>query len=216
MFEKLEKIIGYEFQDKSLLRQAITHKSYADLHGGENYERLEFLGDSVLELVTSEILFAKYPTEDEGSLTKRREYMVEGKSLEKISVQMGLDQFLLINKQVGAKKVKSDLYESILGAIYLDGGYAVARAFVERTLEEVLNGSNKCFVQDYKTALKEHFEKMGKVVQFQEVAREGKEHEPIFTMAVVVDGTILATAKGKSKKDATQKCAKIVLEKMGI
>ncbi len=141
MFEKLEKIIGYSFQDQSLLRQAITHKSYANINGGEHYERLEFLGDSVLEMVVSEILFARYPNEDEGNLTKRREYAVEGKSLEKISVQMGLDTFLLINKQVGAKKVKSDLYEAILGAIYLDGGYTEARAFVERTLADVLANS---------------------------------------------------------------------------
>ena len=216
MFEKLEKIIGYSFKNKSLLKQAITHVSYANINGGNNYERLEFLGDSVLEMVVSEMLFSAYPLEDEGSLTKRREYVVEGKSLEKICVQMGLDAFLLIAKQEGAKKVKSDLYESILGAIYLDSDYDTAKAFIERTLTGIVHDSDKCFVQDYKTKVKEYFEKVGKVVQFKEIAREGKEHKPIFTMALVVNDEILAVAKGNNKKDATQNCAKIVLEKLGI
>lgn len=211
----IEKNIQYTFRDKKLLRQAMSHSSYINeikRNGYDNYERLEFLGDAVLELITSEFLFEQYKASPEGDLTKLRASIVCEFTLSDTARKLKLGDYVLLSKgesQTGGKDRSSilcDLFESVLGAIYLDGGMECAKEYVYRFLLSDLD--HKTLYYDSKTTLQEMVQKDGKGEIFYELVEEsGPDHEKSFVMQVVIDGVSVATGEGKSKKDAQKMAA---------
>ncbi len=169
--EKLESLIGYEFKDKSLLKQALTHSSYANeqkINRSGDYERLEFLGDAVLEVISSEFLFHKYPDLPEGKLTKLRASMVCEPSLAICARDLDLGKFILLGKGEEAtggrnrESITSDVMEAIIGAIFLDGGMEKAKAHIEKFIlsdleDKALLYDSKSTLQDVMQAIKKEF-----------------------------------------------------------
>ena len=200
--EQLEQIIGYTFQNKKLLRQALTHSSYANEKKlgklGCN-ERLEFLGDAVLELISSDFLYKKFPQIPEGELTKKRASLVCEPSLAYCAREFGLPEFLLLGKgenMTGGRNrdsIVSDATEALLGAIYLDGGFSNAKKFV---LNFILNDiEHKQLFYDSKTILQEL------------VQEKGPDHDKCFTVVVQVNGQVVGNGTGHTKKAAEQAAA---------
>lgn len=204
----LEKLLGYEFNDKNLLRTALTHSSYSHIHGGENYQRLEFLGDSIVDFLVAEELGKRFPTAHEGELTKMRGAVVSASPLSNIVQQKGYDKYLNIGAVNVSEKVRSDIFESICAAIYLDGGMDKAREFVLANLKEFIKVADTNCKKDYKTALYEKY--CNSKIEFN-VAKTGEEHNPIFEVELYIDDKFVAKASGESKKSAQQNCSKIAL-----
>lgn len=220
--EKLEQIIGYTFQNKTLLNQALTHSSYANEKKlgklGSN-ERLEFLGDAVLELISSDYLFAKFPQLPEGELTKKRASLVCEPSLAYCAREFGLPGFLLLGKgedMTGGRNrdsIVSDATEALLGAIYLDGGFANAKEFV---LRFILNDmEHKQLFYDSKTILQEIVQEDGsQPVEYVLVKEEGPDHNKNFTVEAIVNGKNMGSGSGHTKKAAEQAAAYQAIRKM--
>ena len=215
MLEKLEEISEYQFQDKKLLKQAMTHSSYANEHnlGKLNCnERLEFLGDAVLEIVSSEYLYGKFPKLSEGELTKKRASMVCEPALAFSAREMGLPAFLLLGKGeelTGGRKrdsIISDAAEALIGAIYLDGGFANAKEFI---LNHILNDlENKQLFFDSKTILQEFVQGKGKnQIAYHLLKEEGPDHDKKFTVEALVAGKSVGQGSGHTKKAAEQAAA---------
>lgn len=211
----LEANIGYTFRDKSLLKQAMSHSSFTNemkRKGLENYERLEFLGDAVLELITSEFLFDNYRKYHEGDLTKLRASIVCEFTLSDIARKLHFGDYVLLGKgeeQTGGKNRSSilcDLFESVLGAIYLDGGMECAKAYVNRFLLSDID--NKSLYYDSKTTLQEMVQKDGKgEITYELLEESGPDHQKYFVVQVLIDGIPHATGEGNSKKDAQKMAA---------
>lgn len=213
--ELLEKTIGYQFKDKKLLTQALTHSSYANEKKlgklGCN-ERLEFLGDAVLELISSDFLFKKYPGIPEGELTKKRASMVCEPSLAYCAREFGLPDYLLLGKgedMTGGRNrdsIVSDATEALLGAIYLDGGYEKANGFVQKF---ILNDmEHKQLFYDSKTLLQEIVQETStNPVEYVLVKEEGPDHDKRFQVEVRVDGIVQGSGVGHTKKAAEQAAA---------
>ena len=212
MSKKLEQLIGYTFKDPTLLTTALTHSSYGHRHGVPDYERLEFLGDSILDMVISEELYRQYPHDDEGLLTTKRAFVVKGETLKKVSLSMGLDRYMLILDNAVLDKAYSDVFESITGAIFLDGGFGQAKDFVLRWLQDYIDDTRQDSKEDYKSRLKEMFE--GEKIEYRLISKEGSDNEPIFTVRLVLGGQVMAEEKGSRKKLAEQNCAKEALKKL--
>lgn len=220
--EKLEETIGYRFQDQKLLTQAMTHSSYANekrLGKQGCNERLEFLGDAVLELLSSNFLYHKYPDIPEGELTKKRAGMVCEPSLAYCARAFGLPQYLLLGKgedMTGGRNrdsIVSDATEALLGAIYLDGGLEPAEDFVQRF---ILNDiEDKQLFYDSKTILQEMVQEAGnKPLDYILVGEEGPDHDKRFTVQVCVNGTAAGTGTGHTKKAAEQAAAYEAIRRM--
>lgn len=211
----IEKKIGYEFKDKSLLVRAFTHPSFSEF----SYERLEFLGDSVLEIIVSEYLFINYKNYTEGDLTLIRANIVDKPPLIKIIKKLGLDNenYLLCQKGLLiTDKVRGNLYESILGAIYIDAGLETARKFVIHTLEETIiqTAKNKNSLIDYKSKLINYCAK-NKISAPQFLSqKEGKDNECMHSVNVVVDGKNLGFAKSTEKKVAEKLASEIAYKSL--
>ena len=213
--EKLEKIIGYKFQNKHYLEQAMTHSSYANEKKlgklGCN-ERLEFLGDAVLELISSDFLYEKYPRVPEGELTKKRASLVCEPSLAYCAREFGLPEYLLLGKgedMTGGRNrdsIVSDATEALLGAIYLDGGFANAKEFV---LRFILNDmEHKQLFYDSKTILQEIVQENGtQPVEYNLIKEEGPDHNKCFTVEVIVNSKVMGQGFGHTKKAAEQAAA---------
>lgn len=213
--EKLEEIIGYKFQNKHYLEQAMTHSSYANEKKlgklGCN-ERLEFLGDAVLELISSDFLYAKFPQVPEGELTKKRASLVCEPSLAYCAREFGLPEYLLLGKgedMTGGRNrdsIVSDATEALLGAIYLDGGFASAKEFV---LRFILNDmEHKQLFYDSKTILQEIVQENGtQPVEYNLIKEEGPDHNKCFTVEAVVNGKVMGQGCGHTKKAAEQAAA---------
>lgn len=221
--EELEQRIGYTFQSKSLLEQALTHSSYANEKKlgklGCN-ERLEFLGDAVLELVSSEFLYRKYPNVPEGELTKKRASLVCEPSLAFCAREFGLPQYLLLGKgedMTGGRQrdsIVSDATEALLGAIYLDGGFASAKEFV---LNFILNDiEHKQLFYDSKTILQEIVQESGRQssVEYVLLKEEGPDHNKSFTVCASIRGEKMGIGTGHTKKAAEQAAAYQAIRKM--
>lgn len=212
---ELEKRIGYRFRNYSLLEHAMSHSSYANEkkrgHLGSN-ERLEFLGDAVLELVSSTFLFEKYKSLSEGELTRRRASLVCEPSLAACARECGVQEFLLLGKGeelTGGRSrdsLISDALEALIGAIYLDGGLANAKEFILRV---VLNDvENRSLFYDSKTILQELVQEHGtNPLKYTLIREEGPDHNKQFTVEVSVDGKILGRGIGHTKKAAEQAAA---------
>lgn len=212
--KELEGKIGYKFDDFTLFTKAMIHSSYANekhLPKYECNERLEFLGDAVLELVSSEFLFHNNPKLPEGELTKTRASMVCEPALAFCARDLDLGEYLLLGKgedATGGRKresVTSDAMEALIGAIYLDGGFANAKEFVNKLILNDLD--NKKLFFDSKTILQEVIQGLGKEVDYEFIGEEGPEHNKQFVVAAVVDGLFNIKGTGHTKKSASQNAA---------
>jgi len=222
-YRAVESIIEYKFKDRKLLSTAFTHSSYLSISGGASYdsnERMEFLGDAVLDLVVTEFLYKSKPKTREGTLSKMKSVLVSRKVLAEVIANLGLGQFLLVNfgeEKTGGKKRPSNLanlYETILGAIYLDGGLVKAREFIEDTLlnNHQLVLQNESFV-NYKSILLELAQGTGGNGPYYELIDEsGPDHEKRFVMDVHLGDHICARGSGRSKKVAEQRAAHNLLK----
>ena len=211
----LEQKIGYHFQNRKLLVQALTHSSYANEKKlgklGCN-ERLEFLGDAVLELISSDFLYHRFPGIPEGELTKKRASMVCEPSLAFCAREFGLPQYLLLGKgedMTGGRNqdsIVSDATEALLGAIYLDGGFASAKEFV---LSFILNDiEHKQLFFDSKTILQEIVQEKGsQPIEYRLIKEEGPDHNKSFTVEAIVSGRTQGQGTGHTKKAAEQAAA---------
>ena len=213
--KELEKKIGYTFQDPELLKTALMHSSYTNEQHIPKHrcnERLEFLGDAVLELVSSEFLFRRSPKMPEGKLTKLRASMVCEPSLAMCARDIGLGSYLYLGKgeeSTGGRhrdSVTSDALEALIGAVYLDGGFTNAKEFIHQFVLTDLE--NKQLFYDSKTILQEmvQAEKGGKVT-YRLVGAEGPDHDRTFAVEVLVADAVCGEGKGRSKKAAEQQAA---------
>ena len=213
--KELEERISYEFKNKNLFTQALTHSSYANEHRLDHSrcnERLEFLGDAVLEIVTSEFLYRKYETLPEGDLTKIRASIVCEPTLAYCAGDIELGQYLYLGKGEDAtggrnrNSVVSDAMEALIGAIYLDGGFASAKEFV---LKFILNDlENKQLFYDSKTILQEIVQEKGThLVEYHLIKEEGPDHNKNFTVEARVNGKVMGQGSGHTKKAAEQAAA---------
>ena len=219
--EQLQKNIGYKFKDIKLLEKALTHTSYAYEHEIESNEKLEFLGDSILEFVSSEYLYKNYPKLKEGEMTKVRATVVCESSLYKVAKLHNFSDFLYVGKSEQLTKgnekpaILADSVEAVIAAMYLDGGIESAQKFIAESLkEEIENATKHVGVKDYKTVLQEKLQENGNVKICYKIIKEiGPDHDKIFEAEVEVNGQKLARGRGKSKKQAEMEAAKKALEK---
>jgi ribonuclease III len=219
---RIEKKIGYTFNDADLLVKAMTHSSYANERKNKvdyNNERLEFLGDSVLSLIVSQYLFENNPDKKEGDLTKARAKLVCELTLSKCSRKISLGEFIILGKgeeMTGGRErnsILADAFEALIAAIYLDGGYDKAKAFVlSRIVEYVDDALEGRIIQDYKTYLQEVIQvKKGNQLDYKLVGTSGPDHCKEFFVEVILNDSVIGTGIGKSKKDAEQEAAKSAL-----
>ena len=212
---ELEKNIGYEFLNKKFITEALTHSSYSNEHRGEkikNNERLEFLGDAVLEVVVSENIFVKNKNMPEGQMTKLRAAIVCEKTLAYCARQINLGEYLLLGKGEDVSggrdrdSVISDAFEALIGAIFLDGGIEKSKEFI---LNNVLSQvDEKTIFQDNKTVLQEMVQvEAGKELVYKLIETSGPDHNKIFEIEAVLEGVVIGRGKGRSKKEAEQKAA---------
>ena len=218
--EKLEKNIGYTFNNKQLLKTALTHTSYAYEHNVSSNEKLEFLGDSILEFVSSEYMYNKYTNLKEGEMTKVRATVVCEKSLYKVAILHNFSDFLYLVKSeimtVGNKRpaILADSVEAVIAAMYIDGGLEPAKKFIIENLKDEIEVATKHVGQkDYKTVLQEELQKNGDVkIEYKIIKESGPDHNKTFQAEVSLNGKKLATGVGKSKKEAEMQAAKKALE----
>lgn len=219
--EKLERIVGFQIDDPSLFLKALRHRSTLSQEKYEtydSYERLEFLGDAVLDLIAAEILFNQYPEKDEGFLTKVRAKLVRGETLSDFSKKLGLEDLMELGERNGGTKVSksilADAFESIIAAIYITRGYADAYRFVDKVIAENLIIKELInTVDNYKSALLEYAqaEKMP-IPRYELISESGPGHNRTFEVKVLIGEDQLGTGIGKSKKKAEQKAAKEALK----
>lgn len=219
----LEERIGYSFRDKTLPQTAFSHSSYANetVHDGlKSYERLEFLGDSILGFVTADFLYRTFPKLHEGDLTRLRAELVCEKSLAAVAEKLELGKELLLGKgeEAGGGRSRvsiiADVVESLIAAIYLDGGFEAAKRFISRfvlnDIQEKLRDN-----ADYKTRLQEIVQrKKDQVLIYTVLSESGPDHDKHFTVSVELNGALLGTGEGTSKKRAEQAAARKAIERI--
>ena len=218
----LEQSIGYTFKNKDLLKNALTHTSYAYEHRIKSNEKLEFLGDSILEFISSKYLYNNYPKLKEGEMTKVRASVVCEESLYKIASKHNFSDFLYVGKSEkihqGNRKVAimADSVEALIAAIYFDSGLEEAEKFIVDNLkDEIEVASKNVGMKDHKTVLQEKLQVHGNVdIKYEIINETGPDHDKTFTAQVKLNGKILATGTGKTKKqaemDAADKALKII------
>ena len=213
--EQLEERIGYHFQDTYLLSCALTHSSWANeqkIHRYKDYERLEFLGDAVLEMISSAFLFHEYPDMREGELSKRRAALVCEPSLAECARRLGIEQHIRLGRGAEADggiekdSIVSDVMEALIGAMYLDSGSVpVVREFVMTHI--LADAGERHLFYDAKSILQEIVQKEQKSVCYEVLEETGPGHDRTYTVAVRIDGQTAGTGRGKSKKNAEQQAA---------
>lgn len=219
--ETLESKLGYTFRDKKLLENALTHSSYANENhspGGSN-ERLEFLGDSILGMVTADHLYKEHPDLPEGDLTRTRATLVCEESLVEVADRLDLGRYLRLGKgeeQGGGRErisIRADAVEAVLAAVFLDGGLAEAKKIIHRFIldREAEKGANR----DFKTALQELVQReSGQVLTYRLTGESGPDHAKVFTVTVDLNGEPVGQGQGHSKKEAEQMAAQAAMEKL--
>lgn len=222
--EAVENLLGYTFNDSRLLIQALSHRSYVNERGlplTESNERMEFLGDSVVELAVTHMLFEEFPEHQEGELTKLRSPLVRGRALARAAKRLGLGDHILLGKGEditgGRNKpsILADAFEAVVGALYLDGGLEVARGMVISCLERQVHEVVKWGPGDYKSELQELAAKRtGRVPRYR-MKSEGPDHYKTFYATVEVGSSKFGPVPGASKKEAEQGAARIALLKLG-
>ena len=220
--QELQKNIGYQFEDESLLNKAMTHTSYAYENNVESNEKLEFLGDSILEFISSKYIFKNYPNLKEGEMTKVRAQVVCEQSLYKIAKMHNFSDFLNLGKSEklsGGKErpaILADSVEAVIAAMYIDGGLKVAEKFIIENLKNEIELATKHVGQkDYKTVLQEKLQIHGDVkVEYILFNESGPDHDKRFEMEVRCNGKKLAVGTGKSKKLAQMDAAHNAIESL--
>jgi ribonuclease-3 len=220
--EKAEKVLGYTFKNPSLLKEALTHASIADNRLNSN-ERMEFLGDAVLDLIICEALYLKFPEYLEGELTKVKSAVVSRRTCAEVSNYTGLTDLLIIGKGISSREampssLAAAVYESIVAAVYLDGGFEAVKAYVLRTMtgkmDEIASNSHQ---QNYKALLQQHAQKtLGASPIYELLDEKGPDHSKCFEVSVVIDARRFTSAWGPNKKMAEQKAALLALEELGV
>lgn len=220
-YENIEKNIKYTFKNKELLKTALTHTSYANMHEVQSNEKLEYLGDSILEFITSKYLYLNYRKLNEGEMTKLRAAVVCEESLHEVAVKLDIGKFLITSKGEGFGNVKNrailaDAIEAIIAAIYLDSDLEDAEKFIIENLKEKVEIASKHVgTKDYKTVLQEKLQIHGNVkIEYVIISEKGPDHDKYFVSEVLCDEKVLAQGEGKSKKAAEMEAAKKALEKM--
>ena len=209
-------------KNKKLYVTAFSHSSYANEHKAKNdYERLEFLGDAVLDLVVADYLYSNQK-EKEGEMTKIRASYVCENALFEYSMNLGLNEYIKVGhgeeKEGGKfkKAIVADIFEALIGAIYLDLGYATARKTVLQIIVPYIENPDITFFSDYKSALQEYVQTVQKSLTYNLIKEEGPAHERVFTVEVEVDGITYGVGVGQSKKEAEQEAAKEALKKLAV
>ena len=217
----LEQKLGYVFQDQGMLKQALTHRSYAnEKNTKHSNERLEFLGDAVLGFVTARFLYRTYPELPEGELTRRRAALVCENSLAALAARLELGEALRLGQGERATKgcerasILSDAFEAVLGAMLLDGGLAAAEELLGRLLlTQELDFSG--VTQDSKTVLQERVQRVpGRTLRYQVVSEQGPDHAKTFVVEALMDGEPIGRGEGGTKKKAEQNAARQALDKL--
>ncbi len=225
-FSQLQQRLGHTFVNPDLLTEALTHRSYLNEHreyAGAHNERLEFLGDAVLELAATDFLFKKFPAKPEGELTSYRAALVNTVSLAATSQALGMNDYLLLSKgeskDTGRARdvILADAFEAIIGAIYLDAGYASAESFILKNLcskiDDVIASRS---YQDAKSRFQEVAqEKRGITPAYETLSEIGPDHDKRFMVGVFIGTAEIARGEGKSKQEAEQAAAAAGLDKMG-
>jgi len=225
-FTAFEEKLGLSFNDAELLRQAFTHRSYLNEHRGEvkgHNERLEFLGDAVLELISTHFLYEKFPEKNEGDLTAYRAALVNAVTCAQVAEEIGMNDFLLLSrgesKDTGRARsvLLANAFEALVGAIYLDQGYDAARDFINAHLfpkiDEIIK---KRLWQDSKSALQEKAQDSeGVTPSYAVLGESGPDHDKRFVVGVYIGGELIAEGEGKSKQEAEQEAARVALEAKG-
>ena len=217
----LEKSIGYEFKDKELLKKALTHTSYANEHHVESNEKLEFLGDSILEFISSKYIFNTHSNLKEGEMTKVRADVVCEKSLHKVAMRHNFSDFLYLGKSqimsgdAVRPAILADSVEAVIAAIYFDSDLGQAERFIVDNLkDEIKAASEHVGMKDYKTVLQEKLQVHGDVnIKYEILQEKGPDHDKTFVAQVSCNGKKLAIGEGKNKKSAEMNAAKKALEK---
>lgn len=223
--EKLEEKIGYIFKDKNILRQALTHRSYLNENPDwdvDQNERLEFLGDAVLELVVTEYLYKNYPN-PEGEMTNWRAALVNATMLSKVTAAFSLNDFMLLSrgeaKDTGRARqyILANAIEALIGALYLDGGYPAAQEFITRfVLTELTNIIEQRLYRDAKSLLQEESqERVGVTPTYEVIEEWGPDHARNFKVGVYLEKELAGTGEGPSKQEAQQQAAQDALLKKG-
>ena len=218
-YQELEECLGYQFENKDLIIEALTHKSYKKVF---NNERLEFLGDAVLNLIVGEFLFKKFPSSAEGELSKIRASLVNESGFTKLALAINLGDYIYLSdaeeRNQGRKKasILSDAFEAIMGAIYIESGIEKLKPMILKLLEENYEEINLDeLFSDYKTALQEVTQaRFGAIPVYKLESAVGPDHDKVFELSLWINDKHYATAQGKSKKLAQQASAKIVLNQL--
>jgi ribonuclease-3 len=225
-FSVFEAASGVIFKDKNLLRQAFIHRSYLNENRGmvlEHNERLEFLGDAVLELVITDYLYKKYPQKDEGDLTAYRSALVNSVTISTAAEKIGMNSFLLLSKgearDTGRARqfILANTFEAFVGATYLDQGYDAAAGFIERQLFGLIEGivESKGFIDAKSLFQEEAQERTGITPSYKLMKETGPDHNKIFTVGVFLRDDLVVQGEGKSKQEAEQVAAEKALESKG-
>ena len=221
----IEEKIGYSFKDRGLLETALTHSSFARENGGSDYnERMEFLGDAMLDAIAGEELYREFPEREEGFLSRTRAALVCEKFLFEVAQKIGLGDHLKLGageEKTGGRRrpsILADAVEALIGAVFLDGGYEETRKVVLGLLADGLKDvrEGRILVTDYKTALQELLQAEGmsaENIQYVDAGEEGPDHDKVFSVALLIDGREEARGEGKSKKQAQQKAAEAALSR---
>jgi ribonuclease III len=220
--ERAERLIGYTFQNASVLKEALTHASIADSRLKSN-ERMEFLGDAVLDLIICEALYHRFPEFLEGELTKIKSAVVSRRTCAEVATETGLADLLIIGKGISSREqmpssLAAAVYESMVAAVYLDGGFEVVKEYVLRTMSPKIDFiSANLQQQNYKALLQQHAQKMvGATPLYELLDEKGPDHSKCFEVCVTIDGRRFTSAWGPNKKMAEQKAALLALEELGV
>ncbi len=220
--ERAEKVLGYQFKNPDLLKEALTHASIADNRLDSN-ERMEFLGDAVLDLIICEYLYLKFPQYQEGDLTKIKSAVVSRRTCAEVSNETGLTDLLIIGKGISSRNsmpssLAAAVYESIVAAIYLDGGFETIKEYVIRTMSAKADSiASNAHQENFKAVLQQHAQKVLCASPMYELLDEkGPDHSKCFEVCVTVDGRRFTSAWGPNKKMAEQKAALLALEELGV
>ena len=225
-FKSLTKKLDLTFNNLDLLIEALTHRSYLNEHReytGSHNERLEFLGDAVLELATTDFLYKKFPAKPEGELTSYRAALVNTVSLAESAQALGINEYLLLSKgeskDTGRARdvILADAFEAIIGAIYLDSGFTSAESFIAKNLYDKIDGViEKRSYQDAKSRFQEIAqEKRGTTPSYETLSEIGPDHNKRFTVGVFIGNEEIARGEGQSKQEAEQSAAASALDKTG-
>lgn len=220
--EKIFKKLNINPKNETLYISAFSHSSYANEHRAKtDYERLEFLGDAVLDLVVADYLYSNHK-EKEGEMTKIRASYVCENALYEYSINLGLNEYIKVGhgeeKEGGKykKAIVADIFEALIGAIYIDLGYATARRTVLDIVVPYIENPNITFFSDYKSALQEYVQTEQKSLNYNLVKEDGPAHDKTFTVEVIIDDIVYGVGIGPSKKEAEQEAAKEALNKLAV